>query len=291
MKTMVYIRLTPRLENESILPVGRVTEESAIEFLNFPRCSFETIRGVSIKDGVVCMVGCLTRALTAEQCTECLEGARSPVGGFDWSFCLFDRSSRLCSYLESGWRGFSHVRTDDPLWSIEDNDDARDAMVAMMRKEHTESSSPTVVMWDDYFMNICDAVSLRSKDPNTKVGAVLIGAEKQVLGTGFNGMPMGVEDTPKRLERPLKYTFISHAEANAITLAARHGVSLNGASLYVNLQPCVDCFKFIIQAGIKRVMYRDGGGSGKWRDAWPHVLTMSEETGVELVEYEKGEKK
>jgi len=110
--------------------------------------------------------------------------------------------------------------------------------------------------WDDYFFNICKAVSAKSKDKNTQVGCVIVGLHKEVRSTGFNGIPIGVQDDDRvaeRYERPEKYAWAEHSERNAIYLAARNGVPLEGCSIYVTWMPCAECARAIIQSGIKTV--------------------------------------
>jgi len=143
--------------------------------------------------------------------------------------------------------------------------------------------------WISYFFVLCDAVSTKSKDPTTKVGAVVIGTEKQVLGTAFNGLPMGVYDNPtpdmdylNRYSKEKKYDYTCHAEANIIALAARHGTRLEEATLFVNLHPCCECTKLIIQAGIKEVYCKFDEGSGAWREKIPLAIEMCREAGVKV---------
>jgi len=88
--------------------------------------------------------------------------------------------------------------------------------------------------WDRYYLDICKAVSVRSKDPNTQIGCVIVG--------------------PARLERPAKYLWIEHAERNAICNAARAGTATAGCTLYVELMPCMDCARAVVQAGITEVV-------------------------------------
>lgn len=106
--------------------------------------------------------------------------------------------------------------------------------------------------WVDYFMNIARAVSARSKDPATKVGAILIDDNNHIIGTGYNGFPPGVQDTPERWERPAKYDLVVHAEANCLLHTTK---SARNAKLYTTMYPCQDCAKLIAAAGIKEVFY------------------------------------
>lgn len=115
----------------------------------------------------------------------------------------------------------------------------------------------SAISWDDYFMSIAFLVAMKSKDPSTKVGAVIVGAENEIVSTGFNGLPRNFKDYEHRLERPLKYMIVHHAEENAIINAARIGVSVKGCKIYVTWAPCASCAKMIIQSGIKEVIYYD----------------------------------
>lgn len=111
--------------------------------------------------------------------------------------------------------------------------------------------------WPTYWMGFARHAALKSKDP-TQVGAVLVGPEGEIRLTAFNGPPKGVKDTPERLERPRKYLFASHAEANLIAFAAREGIRTKGCTVYVTHKPCAGCARTLIQAGIGHVVYGDG---------------------------------
>lgn len=107
--------------------------------------------------------------------------------------------------------------------------------------------------WAAHLLRLAAAVAAKSKDPSTKVGCVIVGDDHEVLSTGFNGLPIGVADLPERMERPVKYDWTVHAEANAIAFAARHGHALKGSRLFCTLRPCAGCARLIIQAGIREV--------------------------------------
>lgn len=144
--------------------------------------------------------------------------------------------------------------------------------------------------WIIYFFNMCDTVAQKSKDP-TKVGAVVIGPEKNVLGTAFNGFPMGVYDDPElekeRYEKPEKYDWTCHAEANIVALAARHGVRLEGATMFVNLQTCLECTKLLIQSGIKEIYCKFDEGTGEWREKLPRAIHMCKEAHVHVYAFDE----
>jgi dCMP deaminase len=113
----------------------------------------------------------------------------------------------------------------------------------------------TVPSWDHYFLEICRTVSRRSKDPDTQLGAVIVGPAREIRSTGYNSLPRGIRDgVPERLERPTKYLWMEHAERNAIYNAARHGTPLESCTLYCELLPCMDCARAIVQAGIREVV-------------------------------------
>lgn len=111
--------------------------------------------------------------------------------------------------------------------------------------------------WGEYLMGFAQHAALKSKDPSTKVGAVLT-RERRVLCTGFNGLPQGVKDLPARYERPRKYLLVAHAEANAISTAARHGIRVEGCEMFVTHFPCSSCAKLIVQSGISKVVVGPG---------------------------------
>ena len=110
--------------------------------------------------------------------------------------------------------------------------------------------------WDNRFLELAKHISDWSKDPSTKVGCVVVGEDREIRSTGFNGFPSGIEDKIERLEdREQKYPMICHAEENAIMHAARIGVSLKGNTAFVTWPPCSRCARSLIQAGIREVVY------------------------------------
>lgn len=114
------------------------------------------------------------------------------------------------------------------------------------------------ITWDEYFMGVASLAAMRSKDPSTQVGACIVDGENRILSTGYNGFPSGCSDDDFPWDREgdyaqTKYPFVVHAELNAI-LNAR-GKNLTGSRIYVDLFPCNECAKAIIQAGIKEVVY------------------------------------
>ena len=116
------------------------------------------------------------------------------------------------------------------------------------------------INWDEYFMGIALLSSLRSKDPNTKVGACIVDEDNKVVSIGYNGMPRHIDEENlswnKGAGLDSKYLYVCHAEFNAI-LNTRNGSALKNCILYVTLFPCNECAKAIIQVGIKEVVYLD----------------------------------
>ena len=112
--------------------------------------------------------------------------------------------------------------------------------------------------WPEYYMGFAAHAATKSKDPSTQVGAVAVGVDGEVLSTGFNGLPRGVEDRPERMERPAKYLWTSHAEENLIAHAARVGFRLKGCTVYVTHLPCSRCARLLIQAGVAAVVVGRG---------------------------------
>lgn len=142
------------------------------------------------------------------------------------------------------------------------------------------------ITWDEYFMGVAILSGMRSKDPNTQVGACIVSDQNKILSMGYNGFPRGCSDDEfpwAREGEPLenKYFYSTHSELNAI-LNYRGG-SLEGAKLYVSLFPCNECAKAIIQAGIKTVVY----DSDKYFDT-PSVIAskrMFDASGVRYYQY------
>lgn len=108
-------------------------------------------------------------------------------------------------------------------------------------------------------MDLATHISEWSKDPSTKVGCVVVGPDREIRSTGFNGFPRGILDSDDRLtDRDLKYPLICHAEENAIMHAARIGLALKGCTAYVTWPPCTRCARSLIQAGISEIVIPSG---------------------------------
>lgn len=142
--------------------------------------------------------------------------------------------------------------------------------------------------WDEYFMGVAMLSGMRSKDPNTQVGACIVSADNKILSMGYNGFPKGCSDDEFPWNRegdPLnnKYFYTTHSELNAI-LNYRGG-SLEGAKIYVTLFPCNECAKAIIQAGITTVIY----DSDKYADSESTIASkrMMDAAGVRYYQYNR----
>jgi dCMP deaminase len=113
------------------------------------------------------------------------------------------------------------------------------------------------ISWDDYFMGIATLSGMRSKDPNSQVGACIVNLENQIMGTGYNGFPRGCSDDKFPWKRSgnfleTKYPYVVHAEQNAIINSTGN---LKDCKIYVGLHPCNECVKPIIQSGINEIIY------------------------------------
>ncbi len=143
--------------------------------------------------------------------------------------------------------------------------------------------------WDEYFMGVAALSAMRSKDPNTQVGACIVSEDNKILSMGYNGFPIGCSDDEfpwcREAENPLdkKYFYVAHSELNAI-LNYRGG-SLDNAKLYVTEFPCNECAKAIIQAGIRTVIY----DSDKYHETPSSIASrrMFNAAGVRYYRYTK----
>jgi len=145
--------------------------------------------------------------------------------------------------------------------------------------------------WADYFLGIAEQVKLKSKDQRTKIGAVIVGKDHEIVSTGYNSFPRGIDDdVEERQVRPEKYYWFEHAERNAIYNAARIGVSLRDTTMYLTCGiPCADCARGIISSG-EKMIYCKTEDTKRNREHWDEhakrSLQMFKESGVEVVFYE-----
>lgn len=147
------------------------------------------------------------------------------------------------------------------------------------------------ISWDEYFMGVASLSAMRSKDPNTQVGACIVNKDKRIIGIGYNGLPRGLDDDlfPWNNDKGMldsKYAYVVHAEANAILNAIS---SLEDSTIYVTLFPCNECSKLIIQSGIKEIVYV----SNKYSDTDTHKasIKMLDAANIKYRQIEFGELK
>ena len=134
-----------------------------------------------------------------------------------------------------------------------------------IKEEKLGNKRQNYLSWDEFFMGIAKLAGARSKDPSTQVGACIVDENNRVLAIGYNGTPNNFDDDAFPWDREgedleTKYLYVIHAERNAIANGNR--ISLRGARIYVDLFPCNECAKLIIQSGIKEVIYL----SDKYKD-------------------------
>lgn len=137
--------------------------------------------------------------------------------------------------------------------------------------------------WDEWFLGLAEYVSTRSKDPSTKVGAVIVDQDHRFVSMGFNGLPRGVSDTPERLNnREIKYKMIVHAERNAIIFAQQN---LKNCRIYTwPFMPCAACASMIIQSGITEVI-APRSDNPRWLEEFKLSKESFDEAGVTLTLY------
>jgi dCMP deaminase len=144
--------------------------------------------------------------------------------------------------------------------------------------------------WKEYFRGIAHQVKLKSKDRYTQIGAVVVGSDNQIVSTGYNSFPRGIDDSvDERQERPEKYYWFEHAERNSLYNAALIGVSTKGCTMYLTCGiPCSDCARGIINSGIKKIVCeRIGGAVGNlWDEHAKRSVEMFNEAGVKIEYYE-----
>lgn len=144
--------------------------------------------------------------------------------------------------------------------------------------------------WTEYFLNIAEVIKLKSKDKSTQIGAVIVGNDNEILSTGYNSFPRGMDDNiQERQERPEKYFYMVHAEINSIINAARIGVSTKNSTIYLTCGiPCTDCAKGIINAGIKIVWCKEictTKNKEKWEESQKRSIQLFDECGIQVFFY------
>lgn len=148
--------------------------------------------------------------------------------------------------------------------------------------------------WDLRFIEAAKFFSTWSEDESTKIGCLAVDCDNNVRSIGFNGLPRGIKNIPKRNQRPEKYSYYEHGERNLIFNAARIGVSLKGCRIYLTWFPCADCSRALIQCGITEIIcqkpLQDSKRGLEWDKMWNEKLVIAQEmlkeAGVKVKYYE-----
>lgn len=142
--------------------------------------------------------------------------------------------------------------------------------------------------WDRRFLELAKMFGTWSKDRSAGTGCVIVGPDRLLRASGYNGFIRGIDDqVPERHERPAKYSWTEHAERNAIYNAARLGIALDGCTAYVNWFPCIDCSRAIVQAGaIRLVALQPNHADERWGAEFEFSLAMLRESGTEITLYD-----
>ncbi len=143
-------------------------------------------------------------------------------------------------------------------------------------------SGPGRVSWDEYFMNIARTVATRASCDRKFVGSVIV-RDRIILATGYNGSIRGLPhcDEEGHLMEDGHCVRTVHAEANAIVQAARSGVRIDGADVYVTASPCWGCFRLLANAGVRRIVFGEF-----YRD--PRAFEVANRLGIELIDMSQG---
>lgn len=144
-----------------------------------------------------------------------------------------------------------------------------------------------VVEWDSYFIEMCEVVSKRSKDPSTQHGAVIVDNHHRVISTGYNGGCRKISDDLIDWSRPNKYSYIIHAEENALWTAKKK--NLDGCTLYVTGPPCSRCMLRIVHVGVSRIVYGNRSSQCVDKKDWEISENITRLSGVILESYRGGD--
>jgi len=150
----------------------------------------------------------------------------------------------------------------------------RDIETELEKQQSLENTRPA---WNDMFMRIAEIVATRSKDPHTKVGAVIV-KDNHILGIGYNAEPKGFAYNFDWNSKE-KYDYVIHAELNAIANSTYFGNSIAGSVIYLTLSPCKECMKLVAQYGIKTVYYKE-----KYKD-FELTKKFAKYANIDLIQY------
>lgn len=137
--------------------------------------------------------------------------------------------------------------------------------------------------WDHRFLDVAHVIASWSKDPSTKVGAIAVSQSRQILAEGYNGFARRVLDNAERMQRPQKYLWTVHAEANLVAHAAQHGISLLGASVYTTHYPCAQCAALLVNAGVTKVVVDATGVTHMGDETFVAAEIMFKEAAVNTI--------
>lgn len=149
--------------------------------------------------------------------------------------------------------------------------------------------------FDELFMREVYLIASKSKDPRTKIGAVIV-KDKHAILSGYNGIAERVKDLPERMERPEKYDWMSHAERNSCYMGAKFGISTDKSILYTQGIPCVQCSDAVINCGIKEIVIHkqwqdfalmDNKNQRPWVEVYWKSKVKLDEAGVAIRIFDK----
>jgi dCMP deaminase len=168
---------------------------------------------------------------------------------------------------------------------------SKTAMRSGIGRSHSQFSENAELMqnekqalWDIRFMQLAQHIGQWSKDRSRGVGCVIVGSDNDILATGYNGFPRGInDDIEERHGRPLKYLWTEHAERNAIYNAARRGIPLENSRMYLPWYPCVDCARAIVQCRIAELIALEPNWNDpQWSDHFRTTRELLAETKLLL---------
>lgn len=134
--------------------------------------------------------------------------------------------------------------------------------------------------WDKRFLGVAKLISSWSKDPSTQIGCVIVGPNREIRSTGYNGFARGIVDDGRLEDREQKYPLIVHAEENAILNGALVGVSLKGCKSYAGWTPCSRCTRMLIQVGVSEVIFEEREIPERWAADFKLGQSMLTEAGI-----------
>jgi len=133
--------------------------------------------------------------------------------------------------------------------------------------------------WDEYFMELAKAAALKSEDPSTQVGCVIVDQNNEIISCGFNNFPINADPEYMTNEKPMRYLISIHAEMRALIYAKR---SIEGCKVYVTHASCENCLKHLIVAGVKEIVYDKLFTNGKFIDGdrIDAIVRLMKATGI-----------